>query len=240
MPQCPHCHGLVPEGAVSCPSCGQPVAVILPTPTPSPGYTLALGEYLKAGWVLFKQYPGGFVGFFLIYFVGQIVLNYAGKIGWLAALVVGPPMMMGNFIVSAKLLQQQTPEFSDFFAGFQFFLPLLLLALVSSVLVSIGLVLLIIPGVYLAVGYLFASCLVVDRRLDFWPAMELSRRTVTPMWFSIFAFCLLLLLLNVAGALLLGLGLLVSVPLSICSLTAAYADVFGLQSDYSGKVPSLQ
>ena len=28
---------------------------------------------------------------------------------------------MGNFIVSAKLLQGQTPEFRDFFAGFQFF-----------------------------------------------------------------------------------------------------------------------
>jgi uncharacterized membrane protein len=190
--------------------------------------------------VLFKKYPGGFVGFFLIYLVIQILLNYAGRIGWLASLVIGPPMMMGNFIVSAKLLQEQAVNFSDFFSGFQFFLPLLLLTLVSSILVSLGFILLIIPGVYLAVSYLFAALLVIDRRLDFWPALELSRRTVTPRWFTFFAFCLLLLLVNVAGALLLGLGLLVSVPLSVCAVTAAYADIFGLQSDYSGKIPRLK
>jgi hypothetical protein len=99
--------------------------------------------------------------------------------------------------------------------------------------------LLIIPGVYLAVSYLFASILVVDQRLDFWPAMELSRNTVSPAWFAFFAFVLVLLVINTAGALLLGLGLFVSVPLSACALTAAYADIFGLHSDYSGKVPEL-
>ena len=119
---------------------------------------------------------------------------------------------MGNFIVSAKLLQGQTPEFRDFFSGFQYFLPLLLLSLVAGLFIGIGTILLIIPGVYLAVAYLFASYLVVDRRLDFWPAMELSRRTVNPRWFGYFAFVLLLALLNLAGAIALGLGLLVTIP----------------------------
>jgi len=109
-------------------------------------------------------------------------------------------------------------------------LPLLLLSLVAGLFIGIGTILLVIPGIYLAVAYLFASYLVVDRRLDFWPAMELSRRTVTPRWFGYFAFMLLLALLNLAGALLLGLGLLVTIPLSFCAVTAAYADLFGFQS----------
>jgi hypothetical protein len=40
-------------------------------------------------------------------------------------------------------------------------------------------------------------------------------------------------LLNLGGALLLGLGLLVSVPLSHCILTVAYAEIFGLESAYT-------
>ncbi len=116
-----------------------------------------------------------------------------------ASLAVTTPLLMGNFIVSAKLLQGQPPEFRDFFAGFQYFLPLLLLSLVAGLFIGIGTILLIIPGVYLAVAYMFASYLVVDRRLDFWPAMELSRRTVTPRWFGYFAFVLLMALLNLAG-----------------------------------------
>ena len=49
-------------------------------------------------------------------------------------------------------------------------------------------ILLIIPGVYLMVGYLFASPLVVDRRLDFWPATELSSLYREPLMVQPFCF----------------------------------------------------
>ncbi|HLD46596.1 MAG: hypothetical protein A3K40_05090 [Syntrophobacterales bacterium RIFOXYC2_FULL_60_23] len=154
-------------------------------------------------------------------------IPYAGPV---ASFAVSTPLLMGNFIVSAKLLQGQTPEFRDFFVGFQYFLPLLLLSVVAGFFIAIGTLLLIIPGVYLAVAYLFASYLVVDRRLDFWPAMDLSRRTVNPRWFGYFAFVLLIALLNLAGVVALGVGLLVTIPLSFCAMTAAYAGIFGLQA----------
>ena len=184
-----------------------------------------------------SNYPGGFIGFFLIYVVIQTVLHFIPWLGGVASFMIGPPLLMGNFIVSAKLLQGRSPQFSDFFLGFRFFVPLLLTALVGGVLTGIGFLLLVIPGVYLLVGYLFAASLVVDRRLDFWPALELSRRTVNPIWFGMFAFLLLLVLINLAGAVALGIGLLVTVPLTCCTVTAAYADIFGLQSDYSEGFP---
>ena len=109
----------------------------------------------------------------------------------------------------------------------------MLLSLVTSILIAIGLALLLIPGIYLAVAYLFAACLVIDRRLDFWSAMEMSRHAVNPLWFGFFTFLLLLLLINLAGALLLGLGLLATIPLSFCGLSVAYSDLFGFQSNYS-------
>ena len=240
MPHCPHCGNEMLEFAKFCPACGQSATQPPPVPEPSGGRTsasLPLGEYLKTGWRLFLNYPGGFIGFFLIYLVIQIVLHFIPWLGRVASFVVGPALFMGNFIVSAKLIQGRTPQFSDFFLGFRFFVPLLLTALVGGVLTGIGFLLLIIPGVYLLVGYLFASSLVVDRRLDFWPALELSRRTVNPIWFGMFGFLLLLMLLNLAGAVALGIGLLVTVPLTCCTVTAAYADIFGLQSDYSENFP---
>jgi uncharacterized membrane protein len=185
------------------------------------------------------QYPGGFVGFCLLNLVIQGVLRGIPFVGAVVAFAVTSPLLMGHFIVSAKLLQGQTPEFRDFFKGFQYYLPLLLLSLVAGLFIGIGTVLLIIPGIYLAVAYLFASYLVVDRRLDFWPAMELSRHTVTPRWFGYFALLLLLTLLNLAGAIALVVGLLVTIPLSFCTATTAYADLFGLQSDYTQEVPGV-
>jgi uncharacterized membrane protein len=233
MTYCPECGHQLTGSAPNCPGCGQPTDSPPPILEPAPPRTqepLPLGDYFKTGWGLFKQYPTGFVGFCLINLLIQGVLNSLSYVGVAAAAAISTPLLMGNFIVSAKLLHGQAPEFRDFFTGFQYFLPLLLLSVVAGVFISIGTLLLIIPGVYLAVAYLFASYLVVDRRMDFWPAMELSRRTVNPRWFGFFAFVLLVAVLNLAGAVLLGVGLLVTIPLSFCAVTAAYADIFGMQS----------
>jgi uncharacterized membrane protein len=233
MPPCRNCNHELTGSELHCPACGQPTGFPPPLAEPSPGRVpeaLPLGDYFKTGWGLFKQYHTGFLGFCLLYLVIQLILNSIPVVGKVAAAVVSTPLLMGNFFVSAKLLEGQTPEFRDFFAGFQYFLPLLLLTLVAGLFIGIGMVLLIIPGVYLAVAYMFASYLVIDRGLDFWPAMELSRRTVTPRWFGYFAFVLLVALLNIGGALALVLGLLVTIPVSMCAVTAAYADLFGFQS----------
>ncbi len=239
MPSCANCGQEMSEAASFCPACGHPVSGPSAAAAARPPATapLPLGEYLKTGWELFKRYPGWFAGFFLIYVVIQAMARFIPFVGPIASFAVGPALLMGNFIVSAKLIQGHTPQFSDFFLGFRFFIPLLLTALVGGALTGIGLILLVIPGVYLLVGYLFASALVVDRRLDFWAALELSRKTVQPIWFSLFAFVLLLTLINIAGLICLGLGLLVSVPVTVCAVTAAYADLFGLQSDYSEGFP---
>jgi len=224
-----------------CPACGQPTHLPPWPQAPSPFRPLRpLGDYIKTGWEIFKQYPGGFIVFSLINVAIHLALRGVPLLGWLASVVVSTALIMGNFIVSAKLLQRQSPGWRDFFAGFNFFLPLLVVSLVASVFISLGMLLLIIPGLYLAVGYLFASCLVIDRRLDFWSAMELSRRTVNPLWFSFFAFMLLLVVVNLAGALLMGVGLLVTIPLTFGAMTAAFADLFGFQSDYTQEAPRLK
>jgi hypothetical protein len=242
MAYCPECGNPLTGSESSCPTCGHPASSQTPVLEPNPARTqasLPLGGYLKTGWGLFMQYPGGFAGFCLLNFVIQLALKSIPFVGPVASFAVTTPLLIGNFIVSAKLLQGQTPEFRDFFKGFQYYLPLLLLSLVAGLFIGIGTILLIIPGIYLAVAYLFASYLVVDRGLDFWPAMELSRLTVNPRWFSYFALLLLLALLNLAGAIALGVGLLVTIPLSFCTAAVAYADLFGLQSDYTQEVPRV-
>lgn len=236
MPNCPHCGQEMEPGSETCSACGQSLTpptepVVLPAAPEQPQITdVKVGDYFKAGWELFKKYPAGFVGYFIIIIVISLALNLVPVIGWLVGFALISPLNAGFFIVGAKLLKNQTPEFVDFFGGFKLFLPLALLGVVSSILISIGLILLIVPGIYLIVSYLFAIMFVVDRRLDFWPAMETSRKAVQPVWFKVFVLFLLLFLLNLAGVLLMVVGLLISVPLTHCILTAAYAEIFGLES----------
>jgi len=221
-----------------CPNCGQPppnppgVSAAAARPAAA---SLPLEKYLKTGWDLFKRFPGGFIGFSLFYFLMQAACNSVPLLGWVAGLAL-PALLMGNFIVSAKLLQGVKPHFGDFFLGFRFFLPLLLAFWSAAALIVIGM-LLIVPGVYFLVSYVFAAPLVVDRRLTYRAALRLSRRTVKQFWSNVFIFCLLLLLVNLFGPYAYGLGLLASLPVSCCAVTAAYADLFGWQSDYSEGFP---
>lgn len=195
-----------------------------------PDYHIRPGYYLKAGWELFKQNAAGFIGFSVVALIVVFALNAKAGLGQILAYVIGPPLWAGLLIVAMKLLLNQPTQVNDFTAGFKYILPLLLYSVVSSVFITIGFVLLIIPGLYLLTGYIFTTWLIVDRGLDFWPAMELSRKTVHKHFFEVFGFSLLLFLINCGGLLLLGLGLLVTVPWTLCALTIAYKDVFGIQS----------
>ena len=151
------------------------------------------------------------------------ILNFAYN-------VVTPALTAGYYFVAFQLARGRDAVFGDFFQGFNKFLPIFLTALVAGILTAIGFVLLVLPGIYLVVAYLFAQPLVIDKSADFWQAMETSRKLITKKWFSFFGLLLLLFLLNVAGAIVLGIGLLVTVPLSVCIVAAAYEDIVGLNS----------
>lgn len=199
-------------------------------------YTVKIGQYFGRGWEIFKQYAWPFIGFMLLVgVIGAIAsrLPYPlgvneDKQGGIVNALLSPAFGAGFYIVAFKIAKGRTPSFSDFFQGFSRYLPIFLVSLVSSLLIGLGMVLLIIPGLYLAVAYLFALPLVLDKRLDFWPAMETSRKLITKQWFGFFGLILLVALLNVAGALALGIGLFVTAPWSTCTIAAAYEDIVGL------------
>ncbi len=101
----------------------------------------------------------------------------------------------------------------------------------SPMMMSIGGLLILIglaPSIYLSIGYSMGMPLIIDRRVQFWPAMEMSFKVIKKHWWGIFGFSLLLGLLNIAGALLCLLGLLVTVPVSMCAIVYAYSQIFGL------------
>ncbi|MCS7030762.1 MAG: hypothetical protein NZL92_04445 [Gloeomargarita sp. SKYG116] len=188
------------------------------------GYEVKIGEYLSRGWELMQSQIGIFIGFAALQFGIGVVLALI-PFGSLATMIVGPPLSAGMFIVAYKQMQGEPVEFSDCFKGFEKFATFLLAGLVSGLLIGVGMVLCLIPGIYLATGYMFTQLVIIDQNLDFWPAMQTSLQLVTKRFFPIFAFSLLLGLINLGGTLLCCVGLLLTLPLTFCALTIAYMDI---------------
>jgi uncharacterized membrane protein len=199
------------------------------------GYTVKIGDYIQQGWELFKKNAGLYIAFTLIMVLINAVLAWinrsASPLGSVISMVIAGPLGAGWYIVAFKQIRNRLPEFGDFFKGFNNFLPFFLVSLISGILIGLGFLLFIIPGIYLAVAYMFAMPFAVAQRMDFWTALEASRKLITKNWFSFLGFALLLFLINFVGALLFGIGLLVTIPLSACAVAAAYADIVGLGSE---------
>ncbi|MFN6944508.1 MAG: hypothetical protein ACK4ND_06140 [Cytophagaceae bacterium] len=197
------------------------------------GYEVKPTHYIKRGFELFKQNPGGFIGYSLIFLLISVVLDAIPVVGFAASIAVQGPLFAGFYIIARRINHSQSHTFSDFFKGFDYFVPLLLTNLIGGILIFLGLLLLILPGVYLAVAYSLASLFVVFGGLDFWPALETCRRLITKQWFNFFILAVLLVLMNLLGAILLGVGLLVSLPVSFCAMYVAYEEIVGTGSGAS-------
>lgn len=194
------------------------------------GYQIDVQGSIRQGWEMFKQHIGEFVGFTLIIFVISALCSKMGAFGSILFSAAAAPFYAGYGIVAFNLLTGKPLQFGDFFKGFNYFLPLFLAGLATGILVSLGFALLILPGIYLAVCYLFVTLLIIDHRMEFWDAMETSRKIVSKNWFAVFGFAFALFAVNLLGMLALVVGLLVTIPVTSCAAAIVYREIIGLHA----------
>jgi hypothetical protein len=189
------------------------------------GYNTDAGKYISKGFGIFERDMGKFIGYTALYF---LITTAASFVPFGPIFLTGP-MTAGFFIVARKIYKNEPYDFGAFWKGFDFFVPLMLYTLISTILGTLALIALIIPGIYLFVGWTFAIPFIIFAKMEFWDAMEISRRLVTKKWWNIFGFLLLLLLINIAGAIVFFVGLLFTVPITYCALYAAFEDIVGTE-----------
>jgi uncharacterized membrane protein len=97
-----------------------------------------------------------------------------------------------------------------------------------TLIVFLGLLVLIIPGIYFAVSYIFAHFFVWFYEVDPTEAIRLSRKTVSGNFGQILLLCLALGGINLLGILALGVGVLLTIPFTYCVLYAAFDDIIGI------------
>jgi len=190
-----------------------------------------IGSALSRAWALVMANLPILGGATLLAWAIGVGLSFIPIIGWVAGPLVGSILHGGVLYMFIRRIRGEDVELGAMFDGFNIApLPLLLAGLLTGVLTALGMILCIAPGVYLAVGYLFALPLVIDKKLDFWPAMEVSRQVVTRHWWSMFLFAIVLLLIICLGALACGFGLILAVPVVFAALSFVYEDLFGTKA----------
>ena len=178
------------------------------------------------GWELLKSNFGPIVGATLVVIIVAAVANAIPLLGYLSGLLLGGVFNGGLYYFYMKKIRGQPTDLGDAFSGFTLALgPLVLTGLVVTLMVLAGLVCLILPGIYLAVAYSFAYMLVIDRKMEFWAAMEVSRRVITAQWWRMLALMIVGGIIAVLGLLGFIIGIFITLPICIGALVYAYEDL---------------
>lgn len=175
------------------------------------------GRWIGMGWAVFKQDVGNLI---LITLIGGVLVS-------VGTFLLAGPVMAGLFIATRRRILDGRSDLNDLFAGFSRFIDAFLINILVSIFVLLAVPFCIIPAFIVAALYTFAYLFHIDRQLSFWDAMESSRKLVVPnlMGYTLFAF--LLMLLNFLGLLVFGVGLLVTVPVSVAAVAVAYNETVG-------------
>jgi hypothetical protein len=193
------------------------------------GVRLDAARCVSRGWALVRLNPLVLISAAAVVWTIIIALTFVPRVGWLAGMIVNSPLLGGLYYLNIRCIRGEPAGPEQSFAGFRavYFIPLLAGGLLSGALTTLGILLLIVPGVYLAVGYIFVLPLIIDKRMDVWTAMEVSRRVVHQQWWMTFALGLVAALMVLVGVLAFGVGIIVAVPVATAALMYAYEDLFG-------------
>ena len=148
----------------------------------------------------------------------------------LVMIAVMYPFMAGIVMLGIERSVDLPLSYKSVFTYFAYTLPLLGVAVLMSVLVTIGFILLIIPGIYLSLAYMFAVPLVVEKNLGIWDAMETSRKAVTSHWFKLFFLFFIMMIILMVSALPFGIGLIWTYPMMVAMMGVMYRDIFGVEA----------
>jgi uncharacterized membrane protein len=221
---CQTCGAQVSPDVRFCPTCGQAFGPGVPAGlapavawTPPIGVKAQTGRWISEGWQMVKEDIGNYILMALLF----VAVSSVGSI------ITQGPMMAGFHIVCMKRALNRKPEVGDLFKGFNYFVPALVASIIISLFVFGGTLLCIVPGLVIGAMYKFTYLFIVDKRMDFWPAMQASHAVVKNDYFGFTMFLLVLLLIDILGVLCCIVGVFITMPITVAAITVAYKEVVG-------------
>ncbi len=191
---------------------------------------IPIGESLRFGWETFKKNPFFLIGVFVAISAATGILEtisqrenldgLSGALVDLATLAVDFLLAIGVIVIVLKLVDGTRPEFADVFNRVHLILNYGAAAILYSLMIMVGLVFFIVPGVYLAVRFHFFGYFVVDREAGPIEALKMSSDLTEGVRMELFAFGLLLLVLIFVGLCFFVVGVFVALP--VASLAMGY------------------
>ena len=147
-------------------------------------------------------------------FVGLAIFS----VGWFLSVLFG----MGFTYITIRLARRKVMRHEDLLTPAPSLFRYISASILYGLIVSVGLLLFVVPGIIWGTKYFFYRYLFVDQDLDPLQALYISGKMTEGVRLKLLGFFMVLLGINLFGLLLFGLGLLVTVPVTLLAIARVY------------------
>jgi hypothetical protein len=205
-----------------------PVAGVPGTPPPAPAVPLPaefrVWEFIGGAWTLVMRHWLPLVAMFLILILIGCLPNFALRHygGTCLQFIIGGAISIGVWRAILGMIDGRPPDVGMMFEGFNRFGDGFLAYLVQFVLVFLGFLCLIVPGVILSLMWSFTYPVLAESPVGFWEAMHQSAVLTEGYRWRLFLLALACVLVCFLGVIAACVGILVALPVSMTSFGLAY------------------
>ncbi len=183
----------------------------------------SIGDAVRFGWTTATANLGLFIVAMIIVVMITIFPVFFDSalvafVSWVLTMVV----TLGIMRMSLRFVDGGRGELADLFASIPLVISYLIASIIVGMVVTVGFFLLIFPGIYLALRLQFYCWSIIDKEAGPFGCMEHSWTVTKGSAWQLFLFAVVLVFVNLLGLLALGVGLLVTIPLSLVAVAHVY------------------
>ena len=199
----------------------------------------SIGEVLRTASEKQVGFKFNYIVALLIYFAISFAIVLVqeatvGTTGDLAASLFGIiinlimiPLGLGLGLMGIRRAAGRDTPVSTLWEPYNQAIPLIVMAVLMTILIVIGFFLLVLPGIYLSIAYSFAPYLIIEKKMGVWEALETSRKAITEYWWRYFGLMLVAMVLIIIGSIPMLIGLIWVIPIAAIATGEVFAKTFG-------------
>jgi hypothetical protein len=207
-------------------------------------YDFRIGEVMSEAWGLVSGFKGPFWAAAILVYGLLFCVTYAWRsvfgaglnvvAGFLVQAAITAlmrPLLVGLAAMAVRRATGLPVRFSMAFSYLPKAPVFIVAGFLTTALTYVGLVFLVIPGIYLGIAYGMTFPLLAFSQLGPWEAMEASRNAVTHHWWRVFFLYLAVGILTGLSALPILIPLIWTAPWAFLVLGVLYRRMFGVPAD---------
>ena len=193
-----------------------------------PSFTIS--GALREGWRLTKDNIGFLIVYqIILYFILFLTESTPGNwkwallsfLGWIVIILGKMGLYNSTLLITGGI----KPRFDQFYQNWQMLFSWIVSSFLFGIMFVIGLVLLIVPGLYVWARYGFYPFFILDKKCGPLEALEQSSIATQGIRWPVFLLFLACAGLDILGVLFFGIGLLITVPITLLALATVYQQI---------------